>query len=141
MTEKQWHEIPVRVRYRDTDRMGVVYYGNFFAFFEIARAELLRDLGYPYSRMEEEGYHLVVVEAAARYKANVGYDALIRMRSSVTEIKRVQICFEYQALDDQGKLLVSGHTVHACTDLDGRMVRFPSKFKELVEQNCMASLA
>lgn len=49
--------------------------------------------------------------------------------------------FEYQALDDQGKLLVSGHTVHACTDLDGRMVRFPSKSKELVEQNYMASLA
>jgi acyl-CoA thioester hydrolase len=136
LDETHWHETPVRVRYRDTDRMGVVYYGNFFAFFEVARSELLRDLGFPYSRMEKRGYLLVVVEAAAVYRGNAGYDDVIRMRATISKMERVRIRFEYQALGNEGKLLVTGHTTHACTDTDGRPTRFPREFKALVEERC-----
>jgi len=63
MSENDWHETKIRVRYKDTDRMGVVYYGNYLTYFEIGRAELMRDLGFPYSAFESDGYSLVVTEA------------------------------------------------------------------------------
>lgn len=135
MTDKFWNETETRVLYRDTDRMGVVYYGNYFAFFEMARASLLRELGFPYSRMEKEGYSLVVVEASARYMGNVGYDDVIRLRSTISEMKRVQLRFDYQAMNAKDELLVTGHTVHACMGSNGSPVRFPSEFKSLVERS------
>ena len=78
--------------------MGVVYYGNYLEFFEVGRAELMRDLGYPYSRVEKEGHNLVVAEAAAKYHANVGYDALISIKTTIGEVKGASVRFDYRVL-------------------------------------------
>ncbi len=127
-----WHETSVRVRYKDTDRMGVVYYGNYLTFFEVGRAELMRALGYPYSRLEAEGYQLVVTEASLKYQGNVGYDALISIRARVGGLKKVRLRFDYEVYDQGGNLLVSGYTVHACLDSKQKPARIPGALKEVL---------
>ncbi|WP_028322234.1 acyl-CoA thioesterase [Desulfatiglans anilini] len=131
-----WHECRIRVRYKDTDRMGVVYYGNYLTFFEIARAEFMRDLGFSYARLEADGYSLVVIEAAAKYHGNVGYDAVVRARSNVAELSRVRMRFEYRILDEEGRLLVSGHTTHACLDGNQKPVRIPAAIDQAIRERC-----
>jgi len=133
MTEDGWHKTNIRVRYKDTDRMGVVYYGNYLTFFEIGRAELMRDLGLPYSEMEAGGLNLVVTEASAKYHGNVGYDSLITVKTAVTDIKKVRVRFDYQIISDEGELIVSGHTVHACLNSDQIPARFPHDMKKILE--------
>ncbi|VBB47480.1 Thioesterase superfamily protein [uncultured Desulfatiglans sp.] len=131
-----WHECRIRVRYKDTDRMGVVYYGNYLTFFEIARAEFMRDLGFSYARLEADGYSLVVIEAAAKYHGNVGYDAVVRAQSNVVDLSRVRMRFEYRILDEEGRLLVSGHTTHACLDEKQKPVRIPAAIDQAIRERC-----
>ncbi len=133
MTEKNWHETPIRVRYKDTDRMGLVYYGNYFTFFEVARSEFMRNHGYPYAQIEAEGYSLVVTEASAKYHANTKYDAQVIVKTMIYPLKEVRVRFEYRIFDEKGRLLVSGHTVHACLNADKKPVRIPQKLKEIIE--------
>lgn len=128
-----WHETKIRIRYKDTDRMGVVYYGNYLVFFEVGRAELMRDLGYPYSRVEKEGYNLVVAEAAVKYRANVGYDALIRVMTTIGEVKGASVRFDYQVVGEDGRLLVTGHTLHACINSAQKPIRIPAELKRVME--------
>ncbi|MBW1666600.1 MAG: acyl-CoA thioesterase [Deltaproteobacteria bacterium] len=135
MSKDGWHETKIRVRYKDTDRLGVVYYGNYLTFFEVGRAEFMRDLGFPYSKLESEGYTLVVTEASAKYHGNVGYDALVTVRTSVTQLKPVRVRFDYQVVSDGGRLLVSGHTVHACMDSNMKPTRIPAPVRKVIEQN------
>ena len=132
MKENTWHESKIRVRYNDTDRMGVVYYGNYLTYFEVGRAEFMRNLGFPYASLEKEGFTLVVVEAAAKYKSNVGYDSLITVKTKITDVDRVRVKFEYRIFDERDRLLVSGHTVHACINENMKPVRLPLKLKEVI---------
>lgn len=132
--ENGWHRTSIRVRYKDTDRMGVVYYGNYLTFFEVGRAELMRELGFPYSRMEALGYSLVVVEAAAKYHGNVGYDSLVTVQTAVTQLKKVTIRFNYKVVSEDEKLLVSGHTLHACVQPNQKPTRIPDEIKRIVEK-------
>ena len=125
MIENCWHNTQTRVRYKDTDRMGVVYYGNYLTFFEIGRAEYMRALGYPYAELEGEGIALAVIEAYAKYHGNVGYDELITVRTSVTEIGRVKLRFDYEIYSEDNTLLVTGFTVHACINNDKKPSRIP----------------
>lgn len=134
MKEQDWHETNIRVRYKDTDRMGLVYYGNYFTFFEVARSEFMRDLGYPYAQIEAEGYNLVVTEASANYHDNTKYDALIIVKTMIYPVKRVRVRFEYRVFNEKGRLLVSGHTVHACLNSDQKPTRIPAKLKEIIEK-------
>ena len=129
-----WHETAIRVRYKDTDRLGVVYYGNYLTFFEIGRAEFMRDLGFPYSKIEADGYSLVVTEAAAKYHDNVGYDAMVTVRTRVSDLRRVRIRFDYEVVSDGRHLLVSGHTVHACMDSNKKLTRIPPEVREVIEE-------
>jgi acyl-CoA thioester hydrolase len=129
-----WHETAIRVRYKDTDRLGVVYYGNYLTFFEIGRAEFMRDLGLPYSKIEADGYSLVVTEAAAKYHDNVGYDALVTVRTKVSDLRRVRIRFDYEVVSDGRRLLVSGHTVHACMDSNKKLARIPPEIRQVIEE-------
>ena len=108
-----WHQTEIRVRYKDTDRMGVVYYGNYLTFFEVGRAEFMRQLGFPYSRMETLGYSLVVIETAVKYHSNVGYDSLVTVQTTISQLKKATIRFEYKVISEDEKLIVSGHTLHA----------------------------
>ena len=129
-----WHETAIRVRYKDTDRLGVVYYGNYLTFFEIGRAEFMRDLGLPYSKIEADGYTLVVTEAAAKYHDNVGYDAVVTVRTKVSDLRRVRIRFDYEVVSDGRDLLVSGHTVHACMDSSKKLTRIPPEIRQVIEK-------
>jgi acyl-CoA thioester hydrolase len=133
MSGEHWHETEIRVRYKDTDRMGVVYHGNYLTFFEIGRAELMRDLGCAYSKLEADGYHLVVIEAAAKYHANVGYDSVVTVKSRIAELRGARIRFDYRVVSEEGKLLVSGHTVHACILSNQKPTRIPAGVKALIE--------
>ena len=134
MVENEWHRTQIRVKYKDTDRMGVVYYGNYLTFFEVARAEFMRDLGFPYSYLEAQGYTLVVTEAAAKYHANVGYDAVINIKTMITELGKVRIRFDYRIFDEEELLLVSGHTVHACINAKLKPSRIPIYLRKVIQE-------
>ena len=131
--DNEWHETKIRVRYKDTDRMGLVYYGNYFTFFEVARSELMRDLGYSYADVEADGYGMVVTEASAKYHGNTHYDALITVKTAIFPLKKVQVRFEYRVVDETGRLIVSGHTVHACLNSGQKPTRIPPKLREIIE--------
>ncbi|MBN2125426.1 MAG: acyl-CoA thioesterase [Deltaproteobacteria bacterium] len=128
-----WHETPIRVRYKDTDRMGVVYYGNYLTFFEVGRAECMRDLGFSYADVEEQGHVLVVIEAGATYHANAGYDDLLKVRTRVSTVGNVRVRFDYRVLDQQKRLLVTGYTVHACINSNLKPTRLPPGLKSAIE--------
>lgn len=134
MSENNWHETQVRIRYKDTDRMGVVYYGNYLTFFEVARAEVMRDLNFSYAKMEEEGYALPAIEAGIRYHGNVGYDSLITIKTRVAYVKKVRVRFEYEVFEPGGNMIVKGHTIHACMDSNLKPVRIPSNVKGILRE-------
>ena len=132
--EEGWHQATIRVRYKDTDRMGVVYYGNYLTFFEVGRAEFMRDIGFAYAAMERKGYILVVTEAAAKYHANVGYDSLVKILTKIDSLTRVRVRFEYRIFDETDRLLVSGHTVHACLNDVEKVTRLPKELKSILQR-------
>jgi acyl-CoA thioester hydrolase len=134
MIENGWHTTQIRVRYKDTDRMGVVYYGNYLTFFEVGRAEYMRAVGYPYSELEGKGSALAVIEASAKYLANVGYDEVIHVRTRIAEIGRVRLRFDYEIFSSNNTLLVTGFTVHACINNDKKPVRIPDTLINTVKR-------
>ena len=103
------------VPYADTDRMGVVYYGNYLVYFERARTQLLHDLGLPYRKLEEMGYALPVTEAHVEYKSAAGYDDELDIYGWVGEVGRVRLRVNCEVYC-RGDLLARGHTVHAFVD-------------------------
>ena len=115
----------IRDIYGDTDQMGVVYYANYLRFFEAARNEFIRAKGLRYRDFEaEHGLLLPVVEAAIHYKQPARYDDLVTVEISLAEARRASARFGYRILRGD-ELLVTGHTVHACVDVDGRVQRIP----------------
>jgi acyl-CoA thioester hydrolase len=120
----------LRVIYGDTDQMGVVYYANYLRFFEAARNEFIRAKGMRYRDFEQEhGLVLPVVEAAVQYHRPARYDDLLTVEIALTEARRATARFGYRVLRD-GELLASGHTVHACLGVDGRVRRLPPELLE-----------
>lgn len=118
------HEITLRVRYSETDKMGVIYHANHFLYFENGRTEYLRRLGVAYADLERDGIFLVVTECGARYRDNAGYDAELTVRTWVRSLTRVRVRFEYEVrLPD--RLLVEGFTVLACVDGKGKPRALP----------------
>jgi acyl-CoA thioester hydrolase len=134
MSSDGWHETKIRVRYKDTDRLGVVYYGNYLTFFEVGRAEFMRALGYPYSRLESEGYSLVVTEAFAKYHGNVGYDEMVTVKARISDTRGARVCFDYEVLSQKGTVLVSGYTLHGCLNSRSKASRIPPSLKSLIEE-------
>jgi len=124
-------DLPVRVRYADTDRMGIVYYGNYPAFFEMGRSEYIRQKGYTYRELEEMGYHLVVVSLEARYYNSATYDDILTVRTRMTELKSRGITFHYVITRD-GTLVVEGKTKHICINSDKKPVTLPHKIIEIL---------
>ncbi len=124
--------MPYRVPYADTDQMGVVYYANYLVYFERFRNELLRDAGYTYRRLEEDGIAMPVIEAVCNYKASAKYDDLLEITGRFAEAKGVKVKIECE-VRREGKILVEGYTVHACMDLkSGRPTRPPEFIRELL---------
>jgi acyl-CoA thioester hydrolase len=121
----------IRVIYGDTDRMGVVYYANYLRYFEAGRTEFLRAKGLSYRDFEERARLLLpVAEAGVVYHAPARYDDLIGVETSLTEVRRASARFGYRVTRG-AELLASGHTLHACVDLDGRIQRMP---RELLDR-------
>ncbi|HYS79691.1 MAG TPA: thioesterase family protein [Anaeromyxobacteraceae bacterium] len=120
----------LRVIYGDTDQMGVVYYANYLRFFEAGRNEFIRAKGLRYRDFEREhGLVLPVVEAAVQYRRPARYDDLVTIEIALAEARRATARFEYRVLRE-AELLATGHTVHACLDLEGRVRRLPAALLE-----------
>ncbi len=118
--------IPLRVRYGETDAMGVVYYANYLTWFEVARTEYCRNLGYPYSKWEEDGVFLPAVEAWCRYKHPARYDDEIEIEITLKELKITGLTFLYKVYRKSDKrLLALGETKHAFCNRDGRLLKKP----------------
>ncbi|HLD50203.1 MAG TPA: thioesterase family protein [bacterium] len=128
-----YYDYEYRVRYGDTDKMGISYYANYFIWFESARTEYFRALGLPYTRCEEQGYFLPVVETNARYFSPCTYDDLILVRVSVAYARQTSMRFEYQVfLKGSPKLLVAGFSVHVFVNKSMRPVRIPSGIHDII---------
>jgi acyl-CoA thioester hydrolase len=115
----------VRVRYKDTDCMKVVYYGNYLTYFEVGRVEFLRARGLPMSEVDRQ-VHLPVVEATVRYVKPAYLDDLLDVRCWVSERKRASFRFAYEIVNERGERVATGSTLHACWDpATGRMIAVP----------------
>jgi acyl-CoA thioester hydrolase len=121
----------VRVIYGDTDQMGMIYYGNYLRYFEIARTEFLRQVGATYRAFEEStGLKLPVAEASVRYRHPGRYDDELILLAAVPKIGGASARFEYEIRRaPDGELLVEGHTLHACIDATGKVARLPASLR------------
>jgi acyl-CoA thioester hydrolase len=120
----------VRVRYAETDQMGIVYYANYLVWFEVGRTDLLRLTGWSYREMEADGYALPVVEAHCEYRQSARYDDELEIVTTGVIVSLVRVKFEYQVVRaHDGALLASGHTVHASLDTSGKPRRLPDRIR------------
>jgi acyl-CoA thioester hydrolase len=117
-------EIQVRVRYAETDRMGLLHHANYLVYFEQARTELLRAQGRSYRDLEDQGYLLVLTRVEVRYKRPARYDDLLAVRTTVERVTAVRIDHRYEVLRD-GELLAEGSSTLACVDRTGRPQALP----------------
>ena len=126
-----WHETTIRVRYAETDRMGVVYHANYLVWFEIGRTEFCRARGFAYKEMEENDQaFLVVAESYCRYKAAASYDDLLIIRTHVTELRRRSVRFGYEIIRAaDGLIIAEGETGHVVTDPTGRVISMPESYR------------
>ena len=124
------NETRVRVRYAETDRMGVVYHANYFVWFEVGRVELLRQLGFSYRDMEEnDGCGIAVIDACCRYKAPARYDDEVIVRTHLKYIRESLLQFGYELLrGEDGTLLAEGDTTHIVVDRDMKKTPLPEKY-------------
>lgn len=118
------HEIEIRVRYQETDPMGLLHHSNYLTYFEIGRTELLRAAGGNYRQMEEQGLLVVVVRAEVRYHRPARYDDLLRVHTRIARVTPVKIEHEYR-LTRGGELLAVGHVTLAVVDRQGSVQRVP----------------
>jgi acyl-CoA thioester hydrolase len=118
------------VRYAETDQMGVAYHGNYFAWFEVGRTDLLRNLGVTYRDLEKGGLRLPVIEVQARFLRPALYDDVLDIHTRVCSLGGARIGFEYEVRRDGAETpLATGSTSHAAVDGDGRPRRFPDEIR------------
>ena len=122
----------IRVRYKDTDTMSVVYYGNYLTYFEVARVEYLRERNLPMSELNKR-VHLPVVEAFVKYVKPARLDDLLEVSSRVNERKRASFTFSYEIRNEARELVATGFTRHACWDpATAKMIPIPDWLKEIM---------
>jgi acyl-CoA thioester hydrolase len=122
------HEIEIRVRYYETDAMGIVHHSRYLTYFELGRTEMLRAAGITYREVEESGLMMVIVRAECRYRKPARYDDLLRLVTKTRRVTAVKLEHEYQLFRDE-ELLVEGSTMLACVDRDGEICRVPEQFR------------
>jgi acyl-CoA thioester hydrolase len=129
-------ETQIRVRYAETDQMGVVYYGNYAQYFEVARAESIRQLGYTYKEMEAEGVIMPVVELHCKFLRPANYDDLLTIKSTVKELPADhRIEFHQEVFNEKGKLLTTGNVVlYFVTAKDMQKTTMPLKLRETLQR-------
>ncbi|HKW35095.1 MAG TPA: thioesterase family protein [Candidatus Acidoferrum sp.] len=130
----EYHDAKVRVRYAETDQMGVVYHANFLIWFEVGRVELMRALGVEYKKMEkEDDCRIVVADVHCRYHDSARYDEELRIRTRITESKNRVIVFSYEVIRDaDGKVLANGETTHVICGSNGRPKLLPEKYRRIM---------
>ena len=122
----------IRVRYAETDQMGVVYYANYLVWFEVGRTDLLRGAGWSYKDMEAEGYGLPVIEARCQYRESAKYDDELDVRTTGQLLSPVRVQFRYEIVRGaDGVVLATGMTEHASLDRNGRPCRLPARIRQL----------
>ena len=131
--ENDWTTSTLRVRYAETDQMGVVYYANFLVWFEIGRTDYCREHGFAYREMEEQdGLYIMVAETRCRYKAPARYDDEIAIRTALRAMRKRVLVFGYEIYRlPEEDLLAEGETVHVITDREGRPRALPDKYRDL----------
>ena len=123
----------VRVRYAETDKMGVAYHANYFVWFEVARCDLLRALGSTYRDLEARGVMLPVIEARCDYRTPARYDDELEIRTSGALLSPVRVEFKYAVRRSADRAtLAEGRTVHAAVDLQGRPRRLPADIRAVL---------
>ncbi|MFZ0285033.1 MAG: thioesterase family protein [Terriglobales bacterium] len=124
------NEVRLRVRYAETDQMGVAYHSNHFIWFEVGRVELLRQLGFSYKDMEQnDNCHMPVVDARCRYRAPAVYDEEVIVRTHLKNVRESLAHFAYELLRaNDGTLLATGETMHMAIDSEKKKTVFPQKY-------------
>lgn len=120
---------PLRVRYAETDAMGVVYYGDYLTYFEDGRVAYLQQKGIPYSEMEAAGVFMPVAEAYCKYHAPARFEDELAVETTIGEAGRAKVRFDY-VVKRGNEVLAEGYTVHAARGRDGRPVRIPASWAE-----------
>ena len=125
------YETKVRVRYAETDQMGVVYHSNFIVWFEVGRVEMLRELGFSYLEMEQQDdTNLAVVEVRCRFKAPARYDDMVLIRTRLVNVRESLLHFTYEVVrENDGTLLAEGETVHLVVDSAFKRMVLPDKYR------------
>ncbi|MGC1905789.1 MAG: thioesterase family protein [Candidatus Acidiferrum sp.] len=133
----EYHDAALRVRYAETDQMGVVYHANYLIWFEVGRVELMRAMGFEYKSMEtEDDCHIVVVEAHCRYEKPARYDQTLRVRTRVAQWRNRIVKFSYEIfLDADESLLATGYTTHVICGGNGRPKSLPPKYRDVLQQS------
>lgn len=122
-------DFTIRVRYAETDQMGIVYHAHYLVWFEIGRVELLRQRGVPYRELEErEGCFIVVTHASATFHAPAHYDDVLTIRTRIKKLHSRLVDFEYEVLGEDGLRLATGETSHVVTDREGKPRRLPERY-------------
>lgn len=126
-------EVTFRVRYHETDAMGIVHHAAYITWFEEGRSAFTRALGYPYSRLEQDGVSLAVAEVTARYHRPARYDDEVRVTAALSQLGSRGMAFRYEVRRaDDNELLVSGATRHVSVDGQGRVTLLPAVLRELL---------
>jgi acyl-CoA thioester hydrolase len=128
----QIFETKLRVRYAETDQMGVVYHSNYIIWFEVGRVEMLRQLGFTYREMEkQDGTHIAVVDVRCRFKSPALYDDLVTVRTRLMNVRDSLLHFGYEIRREaDGALLAEGETVHLVVDADFKRMAIPEKYRQ-----------
>jgi len=124
------HETHIRARYQETDNMGVVYYANYFTWFEIARSEYFRSLGISYRELEKRGLFMMVASASCEYKSPSQYDDVIRIQAWVPEVRNTSMKFAYKLFVGE-RLIANGESSHVFTDKNRKPVRIPQEIGDV----------
>ena len=128
-----------RVRYAETDAMRIVHHSSYIIWFEEGRSEYMRQIGFPYSRLEKMGFYLAVTEIKARYLRAAKYDEEVIVRTLVRSLQSRGITFEYEVLRAaDGELLAEGESKHICIDSNGKPRRLPSEIVDLIRRSTYA---
>jgi len=128
--ESEGVDVTLRVRYAETDQMGVAYYANHFVWFELGRTELFRQRGYVYKDLEEqEGCFIIVAEAHCRYHSPARYDEALTVRTRVKQARTRVVVFSYEILGPGDRKVATGETLHVVTDREGKPRSLPERYR------------
>lgn len=140
MSKGQVIEATLRVRYAETDAMGIVYHTNYVVWFEVGRGEYMRQQGGEYAHLEAQGYYLPVIEMQVRYLAPARYGDLVTVRTWIEELRSRQVTFAYEVVmaeaasaSETGQLLATGQTKHICVNEEGTIRTIPQGIREMLK--------